>query len=418
MRKLFFFTILAILILSLSGCKDDYVPTEKVNQQTVLVFMPWTGTNDRADVLFNIFQQNLDSIERAIEEGKGAKARVLVMMSQSAQNSQLFELVLRNGKVEHNIIKNYTGNFYTTSDGIAQIISDVKTHAPALNYAMMIGCHGVGWTYKDDWSNYPYEARQRPNLTSTPLSTIETMPSAQFNIDPYATTRFYGSAADMNFATDIQTLAEGISAAGVKMQYILFDDCYMANVETAYALRNVTYFLIGSTSEVMALGMPYYSMWEELVRPTPNYKGAVTAFYNFYTHYTYPYGTLTAINCQELDSLAALMREIHQKHTPSSDIETKTQALDGFSPHIFYDLGDYAAQLCGEDSVLLRNFQTQLARVVRSNAHTPSIYSYIYNSPNIIALPTTSGITISDLSTHPAALKGKEKTEWWMATHN
>ena len=41
------------------------------------------------------------------------------------------------------------------------------------------------------------------------------------------------------------------------MDYILFDDCYMSSVEVAHALRHVTDYLIGSTSEIMAYGFPY-----------------------------------------------------------------------------------------------------------------------------------------------------------------
>ncbi len=63
--------------------------------------------------------------------------------------------------------------------------------------------------------------------------------------------------------------ARGIVGAGVKMEYILFDDCYMSSVEVAYELKEATRFLIASTSEMMAYGMPYAtvgsSCWEILI---------------------------------------------------------------------------------------------------------------------------------------------------------
>lgn len=59
-----------------------------------------------------------------------------------------------------------------------------------------------------------------------------------------------GAAADMlfrgltrEFQTDVGTLARGIVGAGVKMEYILFDDCYMSSVEVAYELKEATRFL-------------------------------------------------------------------------------------------------------------------------------------------------------------------------------
>lgn len=43
----------------------------------------------------------------------------------------------------------------------------------------------------------------------------------------------------------------------MKMEYILFDDCYMSSLEAAYDLRHVTRHLIACPTEIMAYGMPY-----------------------------------------------------------------------------------------------------------------------------------------------------------------
>ena len=42
----------------------------------------------------------------------------------------------------------------------------------------------------------------------------------------------------------ISTLADAISDAGLEMEFILFDDCYMSSVEVAYDLRHVTGHII------------------------------------------------------------------------------------------------------------------------------------------------------------------------------
>ena len=57
-------------------------------------------------------------------------------------------------------------------------------------------------------------------------------------------TRYFGGL-NAQYQTDITTLAKGISNAGLKMEYILFDDCYMSSIEVAYALKDVTDYLIG-----------------------------------------------------------------------------------------------------------------------------------------------------------------------------
>ena len=296
-RLLFSFIFLLGCFVSFVACSDDSVDVDSINKQTLLVFMPWSGSqNDQG--LYSYFQQNLDSIESAIVANGSITGRVLVFLSTSADNSTLYEITYQDKVLQHTTLKKYTGNLYTTSDGITQILNDVKNYAYGLNYAMIIGCHGSGWTFKEDWENYPYRAKQR---AYAPISGINMAKGKSGNAYPYPTTRFYGSVSDNSYATDITTLAQGIAGAGIKMQYVLFDDCYMANVETAYELRNVTNYLIGSTSEVMAVGMPYQTMWSSLNSATPSYESAVNAFNTFYSNYQYPYGTLAAIDCRKLD---------------------------------------------------------------------------------------------------------------------
>lgn len=405
MKRILYLFCLFLSILSFSSCSEEAEDIPDINKQTTIVFMPWAG-NESYSNLYTYFKQNLDSIEGAIKKAGSMSNRVVVFLSTSASESELYEITLVNKQIQHTTIKTYSGNLYTTADGIAQILNDVKSNAYALNYcSMIIGCHGVGWTYKDDWTNYPYGAKARTSQTMSSDSTS------------YHLTRFYGSASDMDYATDIETLDQGIAKAGIKMQYILFDDCYMANIETAYQLKDVTNFLIGSTSEVMAEGMPYQTMWSSLATATPDYEAATRAFYNFYSKFTYPYGTLSVIDCRKLDNLATIMKKINDNYTFDSSQLDSVQVLDGFNQPIFYDMKDYVLHLC-KNNDMLNDFSAYLKQAVRYSVHTDSIYSAIYNNTGrYIKVNQFSGITISDPSINSVALKGKEKTAWWKATH-
>ena len=64
------------------------------------------------------------------------------------------------------------------------------------------------------------------------------------------------------------------------MEYILFDDCYMSSIEVAYELKDVADYLIASTCEVMAYGMPYATMGKHLLG-TPDYRAICDDFYDF-----------------------------------------------------------------------------------------------------------------------------------------
>lgn len=417
-RLMLFISLIAVALVSCTT--EEAEDVDDINKQTLLVFMPWSGTQNTPG-LYSYFRQNLDSIESAIAAKGSMTTRVLVFLSTSASESSLYEITYENKEIKHTTLQTYSGNLYTTSDGIAQILNDVKTKAFALNYALMIGCHGTGWTYKDDWEDYPYRSKLNPfvpaakngksgNIAGAKLSGIGNG-SAQ-----YPTTRFYGSVSDNNYATDVPVLADGIRKAGMKMQFILFDDCYMANVETAYELRDVTTYLIGSTSEVMAVGMPYQTMFASLASATPAYETAVSAFNSFYTNYDYPYGAISVIDCRKLDRLAEQMRLINQNYTLADSLVDSLQVLDGFNTPIFFDMGDYVAHLC-KNTDILNDFNATLTQVIKSSAHTDSVYSYLYVTPRYIKINRFSGLTISDPSRSSVAIKGREKTAWWKATH-
>lgn len=413
------YSLIALVMLALTfvGCSDDdVVDVNEINQQTVIVFMPWSGTNTNSG-LYSFFKQNLDSIEGAIKTARGLSGRVVVFLSNFSTSSELYEVTYDKGTIIHTPLKTYSGNAYNTAEGIAQILNDVQSSAYALNYSMIIGCHGTGWTYKDDWTDYPYSAKQHAgswSLGDAAAKSATGVPAPK----SYPTTRFYGSVSDMAYATDISTLAAGIQATGMKMQYILFDDCYMANVETAYELKDVTNFIIGSTSEIMAIGMPYQTMWKSLATPTPAYATAVSAFDQFYSSYTYPYGGISVIDCREVESLAAIMKEINSRYALLDSDRDSLQVLDGFHETLFYDLGDYVDHLC-QNASLLSDFRSQLDDVVKATSTTDTLYSYLYyyEEPKYIQVKTYSGITISDPSVNNVALKGREKTGWWKATH-
>ena len=399
-----------------SGEESD--PPVIDNELTILLYMPWTGSLS-SEGLYPYLTENVESVCTAIEGMKGmTDYHLMLFISESYNKSKLYEITYNESraKCEKKLVKEYSGHEYTAVKGLTDILNEVKNHAAAQHYAMVLGCHGTGWTFKDSWHRYPNYAKETsPSLGEGPGVGI---PYQNYNgvITPMHT-RFFGSVSDIStFSTDIPTLAQAIANAGMKMEYILFDDCYMANVEVAYELRNVTDFLLASTSEVMAVGVPYYSMWASLASVTPGYVDAVSAFDRFYRDYVMPYGTFSAIDCRQMDELATAMREINSKYKLSDEALHSIQVLDGFYDPIFYDMGDYLEKLC-TGLVDYSYIVTLMESAVCSKCSTAQIYSFLYNSPIVIDVNTFSGITISDPSINSVALDGKEKTSWWKATH-
>ena len=415
-KKLFtLFICMISLAMTFTGCSEEAFDTDSVNKQTILVFYPWTGSQSSTGLL-GYLQNNIDSISDGIIDRKGLNnSRVLVFLSDKYNHSTLYDLQYNatTKSVDRVPLKEYEGASYASAEGIADIMNEVKTQASALNYALIVGVHGCGWTYASDWSRYPYYAR--PSVTRPSDNNFS---GIQFGPDPNAPlTRFFGSVSLAENAMDISTLAEGIRESGLKMQYILFDACYMSNIETAYELKDVTNYMIASGSEIMAAGLPYRSMWSYLNSPTPNYSSIVSTSVNFYkNNSSAPFCNLAAIDCRQVEKLASVMKDINAEYQLSASVSLDSiQHLDGFRPNLFYDLETYVDSL-HPSGYLLDQFKNQLKLTIKASDHTEEAYTCIYSSDSF-KIKNYCGITISDPSQHSVAIKGREKTGWWKATH-
>ena len=395
-KKLFTLFICTLsLAATFTSCGDEAIDVESVNKQTIFVFYPWTGGTNTSG-LTSFLENNVDSICEGIVAKKGLNnSRVMVFMSQNYRKSYLIDLQYDGNTktVIRDTLKTYDEATYTTAEGFAEILNEVKRRAEALNYSLIIGAHGCGWTYKSDWVNYPYMARPNAGFaqkgsTSNPTATGN-FSGIQYGPDPNKPiTRFFGSVSLEENALDVPTLAEGIKLSGTKMQYILFDACYMGNVETAYELKDVTNFMISSSSEVMGAGVPYKTIWSYLNSSAPNYSGFVNGVVNFYKNSSDPFCNMAAI-----------------------------QPLDGFSPNLFYDMSVYIDSLV-PSGYLKDKYTSQMKLTIKAAAHTEQAYTGLMSyRGTTFKVKNYCGLSISDPSQHSVAIKGREKTAWWKATH-
>ncbi len=382
-----------IAVFALLSCSEEEVIKPEMprqNDQTLFMYMPWSSN------LTSYFHNNIADFEKAIGQGILSNERVIVFFSTSPTEATMFELLYENGQCLRDTLKNFTNPPVTSAEGISSILTDVKTFAPANRYAMIISCHGMGW------------------LPVTDTKTLRSGEAYHWENEGVPLTRFFGGLTS-EYQTEVSTLAQGIKNAGIKMEYIMFDDCYMSTVEVAYDLKDVTRYLIASPTEVMAYGFPYADMGKYLVGEV-NYQGISNSFYEFYSNYSQmPCGTIGVTDCSELENLASIMKEINNRYKFETDMTGSIQTMDGYTPVIFFDYADYVSKLC-RDEALLAMFTEQFERTVPSDykKHTPSYYTMTKGK---IDIKRFSGITISDPSLHSLALSAKTETAWYRATH-
>ena len=377
----------------LSACHDD-IPddlartrTATPQERTIIMYLPYSGSgiND----LYPFFEQNILDVEQSIKQagGLGTNNLYVVIADHSPARVYLYRVRMEGTECVHDTIKRYDYPRLMDAQWITRVINDVRSISNTPKYAMLVGCHGNGWL--------------------PPMDNVAR-----------AKTRWFGGPG---YAISIADFAQGIQQAGIKLEYLVFDDCYLSCAEVAYDLRNATNTLIASTSEVMAAGMPYAKVFQYLAAPQPNFGQLVNDYIAYYQSTATPYATIGVINTQYIQPMAQLMRQVNATCTWNTANNYLLQDLDGsyFSPTVYFDFGSYARALFGSNLALYSQYRALMAQLIPYKGNT----AYIYNASGTKTLVNEfSGITISDPSVntgqygyHVATLK--MQTAWWAASH-
>lgn len=402
MKKILTLLFVILAAITLIGCDHDD-PTDNYRYEqvtkTLFVYMPWTGSKSSNGSLTVYFDANIKSMQNAINTNGGLKATdIIVYKASSASQAVMFRMRynITLNKCELDTLNVNAPYNAITKENLTSLLNQVNSYSNTGYYSILVGCHGSGWT---------------------PRGSDSTMPRAS--------RAFGGQGADLQY--DLSDMSYAIANSAMKkVEFVSFDDCYMANVETAYELRDVTNYLVASTSEVMGDGFPYDTLFKYMLG-TPNYDNICKTFYTYYTNNSYPYGSLSAIKCGDaIKQMASVMKDINTTYTFDQSKLSSVQYLDGYDNNVFFDLESYVDQL-GVTAPLSTNFKTALDNLVPFKVCTQYIYTAYTNSYradtdpkkpyNTFKVNTFSGITVSDPTLNKTVVESKKNTAWWQATH-
>lgn len=389
------FTACAVLF---SSCGKHNNEEDKTTPQTIIVYMSGTSLNWA-------FNANVQDMETALKNNIQGNSRVVVVWQNGvAKKAEAIELVYKNGLIERQPLAEYELANVMSADDLSYIFKDVMRMAPATAYGLILGSHSWSWIPYAD-----YDQIRTNGLTKAQLARLRTI-----ELPRHLQTRFIGDPSGAN-KFDITTLASAIQTTGKKFEYILFDACFMGNVEAAYELRNCTKYIIGSACEIMGNGFPYTKTLPHLLKnggTTYDLKAAAQSFHEHYKSTLKYSGTVALIACSQLDALAAEMKHVNQSIKDDYD-RSALQTYEGGTNHIFFDLGDYVEKAC-TDATAVSSFKTQLEKAVPAKFTLDSFWSTYVTSNHY---PVTS---FSGLSTSAPSILFREsyaQTAWYKATH-
>lgn len=393
--------LLAIACVMIVGCKKD-TPEDNTPPQTIIVYM--AGVD-----LSSFFNINRNAIKSALNFNIQGKSRVVIFQQTSKTSAELVEMQFVENICQEKVLTTYNLPSQMTANELGYIFSDIVARTPSKSHSLIIGSHGKGWipvgAKPESSAAYLGKGKHIDMLTHEELW----KPKGDI------VTRYLGEDSNPQNRFDTTDLADALTATGIKLEYILFDACFMANVESLYDLRNNAKYIIGSPHEIMGDGFPYANIMPLMLgnNGTSYDLDAICYKFNeFYSTNVGYSGSIALIDCSQLEGLAQAMKRVNTSAQKIYDVN-KIQTYEGQRNHIFYDLGDYVEKMCDNESVK-KSFIEQLDRTVISKYTLDKFYSR-YGTSGVYDIDSFTGMSTSA----PSSLyrSAYEQTAWYKATH-
>ncbi|WP_418983087.1 clostripain-related cysteine peptidase [Alistipes sp.] len=371
--------------------------------QTMLLYMP-------GHQLLDDYENNIDGIRSAVNARMPGDGRILVCYQPDRRSDRATLLEIGYDAQTQQCTTFIHGEFdpFRADDpaDVEQMLAQVAEIAPAQRYGLVIGCHGKGWIPA---GGSVTALGRRPGEADDLWTPV---PGA-------LPTRAFG---DPGREMDIAQLAAAIDAQKFRIAWLIFDACFMANIETLYDLRGSVERVVAAPCEIMAAGFPYSRAVPRLFADngaTCDLKGACYEFWNFYENdwksvpRNAQSGCISLAVTAELDGLADVMRRINQKGLLPYE-PNDLQIYEGLTSHLFFDLGHYTQTVC-PDAALLAEFNERMERAfpVDCRFHTQAFYS-VYNG-KMNPIRHYSGVSVSEPSKRQ--VDANRQTAWYRETH-
>lgn len=270
---LFILYICGILVpaLSMISCSDELPhPDEKLGGNTVIVYM---GADNS---LSGAAYADLDEMQRAVHDIPG-DCQVVVY-----KDGELKPAIYRFTNKGRTTWKEFDEEHNSADPAtMRSILQDIVREFPSKKYSLILWSHGTGWI-------------------APPAGTPQ---KAIIQDKNPGTTQSGGTSAQVGWL-GIGDLADILSTLP-RMEYIMFDACYMQSVEVAAQLYEHTDYIIGSPTEIPGAGAPYHMTMKAMCRA--DIKGIIDSYAAAYTG---NYGVLlSAVSCAEFPAFCEATAE-------------------------------------------------------------------------------------------------------------
>ena len=354
-RAFYQFLIFVFSLCFLSGCQKEEMspdsPPVSVHR-TVLVYLG-VDNNFRAEAAQKIGQLK-DNWDKDIDGNlliyaDAGEKPVLVHIYHSPQRGNVADT-----------IEIYLPDNSASPVVFSRVLHTVRTYRPAASYGLVVLSHGTGWL---------------PAKMSTPAIGLKSViiDTATDESDKY------------------MELADFAQAIPYKLDFIIFDACFMGSVEVCYELKDKTDYVVASPAEVLEPGFVYSTMMRRLFKPQPDLTAVARDFYEYHDQQSgfYRSATVSVVKTSGLDALVPVVREMTAEANFVLEGLDAIQTFGYGKQKIYFDMGDYLQKISPDKR---EEIQTALDHCVLYKASTPSYYST--GTSSLTTIRAFSGLSV------------------------
>lgn len=393
------------MVCNLSCDKEEPITPEPdapeygtTNGRTVLVYL--VAENNLASFANNDVREMLLGAKYL-----GAKDRMVVYIDDRSM-PRIYSISFADRKKTYEelqpILQYETDKNSTASSSLDDFIKYCKTHYPAPSYGIVLWSHGSGWVPPHN------------QAINSELRTYGARIRKSFGLD-----NEQNSYSNNGYEMSIDSLRITLEKHD-KFDFLMFDACFMQNIEVAYELRNTADFIIGSPTEIPGDGAPYDLIMRYMFDDGDYVKPMVESYYQRYKDMADGYGVLiSAIRTDSLEHFAEITAPLVKSYKEKLITMEYDTILNYFhwdyypnySYPDFYDMrGIMQASMSDED---YQSWNKQLNNIIECNPHTSRWFSEFNQSSNNRVIESQySGITM-----HIPLKKYADRRRWFTSAY-
>jgi Clostripain family. len=365
-----------LFLLLFSACeKDELLPADETpvsRFRSVLVYLG-VDNNFHAEA-----QQKIEQLRTNWHKDTDGNLLVYADAGSNPVLIHIYHSELRGNVADTIAIYPATENSANPA-ALTRTLERMQSDFPANSYGMVVLSHATGWA---------------PAEMSLPTLGLRSIVLDRGTDEP----------------NNYMELPDFANAIPYKLDFVVFDACFMASVEVAYELKEKTDYIVASPAEVLAPGFVHSTMMSHLFRPQPDLTAVAREFYEYYNQQSSSYrsATVSVIKTSALEALADFTKDVFASSGTGEEWVNTVQTFGYKNQKIYFDLGDYLQKLSPER---YDELQTIFDHCVLYKAHTPSYYS---DGTHVLqTIDAFSGLSVYIPQTaYPAANEYYERLKW------